>query len=394
MRSIPLGRRPAVIAALPARQRLPEALFIIIAAFAAVMIGACLSPADAESEKTSPQMCSHRLHINWKGRLFDVPCCRSRALGDGHQTATRAVIVIQSSVLNAGDCFRWMRDAAVVAKAQHTTLFFAVQFPVFKDIAAHRLHDNVPVWEDGDWALGGDSLKLPGIRAAQISSFDVVDELIKSFYDRSKFPRLHHVVIAGQSAGGQFANRYAVTNGIHEESAAKGLRMRYVVMNPSHYLYLDRKRPSPVDGVMKVPNDRTVEVLNSLLPADERHDPGSVNCRRYNDYPKGLQNLWRYAVRRRPDDIRNQYKKRDVRYLVGELDNTRSVEGLSKHCSSDLQGLERRTRANLYWAHLKNIFGDDIAKYQRIVVVPGLGHGSENMFKHPKGGIEHVFDVR
>ncbi len=349
----------------------------------------------ADSNKTSPQMCEKRFNVRAGSQRFSIPYCRSRALSDGHSTATRAVIVIQSSSLNASDVYQWMWEAAGRANSQSKTVVFAPQFPVKKDIAAHNLEDNVPVWEDWEWAVGGNSLRLSGARSTQISSFDVIDQLIRAFYDRGKFPRLRHVVVVGQSAGGQFVNRYAITNGIHEEAKKKGLSMRYVAMNASHYLYLDKKRPSPVDGKLRVPNANFIRAINHQLPAGETpHDPEGANCRNYNDYPKGLDNLWSYPARRSIRTIKRNYRRRDARYLIGALDNNRNDAGLSKKCSSDVQGLTRLTRAHLYWAHLKDVYGNMIRRYQKLVKVPGIGHGSRNMFNHPLGGLKHIFDHR
>lgn len=347
----------------------------------------------AGSEKTSPQMCEKRFNVRVGSQRFAIPYCRSRALSDGHSTATRAVIVIQSSSLNTSDVYQWMWEAAERANCQNNTVVFAPQFPVKKDIAAHNLENNVPVWDDWAWAVGANSLKLSGARATQISSFEVIDQLIKAFYDRGKFPRLRHVVVVGQSAGGQFANRYAITNGIHEEAKRKGLYIRYIAMNASHYLYLDNKRPSAVDGKLIVPNANFIRAINHHLPAGETpYDPECEECRNYNNYPKGLDNLWSYPARRSVNTIKRNYKTRDTRYLIGALDTDRNDEGLSKNCSSDVQGLIRLTRAHLYWAHLKDVYGNDVTRYQQIVKVPGIGHGSRDMFKHPLGGLKHIFD--
>lgn len=362
-----------------------------------LLLGAYFS-LHAESEKTSPNMCEKRFNVRAGSQQFAIPYCRSRALSDGHRTATRAVIVIQSSSLNASDVYQWMWEAAERANSQSNTVVFAPQFPVKKDITAHDLENNVPVWDDWAWAVGANSLKLSGARATQISSFEVIDQLIKAFYDRQKFPRLRHIIVVGQSAGGQFVNRYAITNGIHEEAKRKGLNIRYVAMNPSHYLYLNNKRPFPpfpVNTQFVVLNAAYIREINKFLPAGETaYDPDCENCRNYNHYPKGLDDLWSYPARRSIDAIKRNYKTRDVRYLIGALDTDRNDEGLSKNCSSDVQGLIRLTRAELYWAHLKNVYGNDITRYQRLVIVPGIGHGSENMFKHPKGGLEHIFDYR
>jgi hypothetical protein len=346
-------------------------------------------------EKTSPQMCEKRFNVRVGSQRFAIPYCRSRALSDGHSTATRAVIVIQSSSLNASDVYQWMWEAAGRANSQSSTVVFAPQFPVKKDIAAHNLENNVPVWDDWAWAVGANSLKLSGARSTQISSFEVIDQLIKAFYDRGKFPRLRQIVVVGQSAGGQFANRYAITNGIHEEAKRKGLQMRYVAMNASHYLYLDNKRPSPISGRFIVVNANFIHAINERIPDSETpHDAASGNCQNYNNYPKGLDNLWSYPARRSISTIKRNYKTRDVRYLIGALDTDRNDAGLSKNCSSDVQGLIRLTRAHLYWAHLKDVYGNTITRYQKLVKVPGIGHGSRNMFKHPLGGLKHIFDYR
>jgi len=349
----------------------------------------------ADSNKTSPQMCEKRFNVRAGSQRFAIPYCRSRALSDGHSTATRAVIVIQSSSLNASDVYQWMWEAAERANCQSKTVVFAPQFPVSEDIAAYNLEDNVPVWDDWEWAVGGNSLRLSGARSTQISSFEVIDQLIRAFYDRRKFPRLKHVIVVGQSAGGQFANRYAITNGIHEEAKSRGLAMRYVVMNSSHYLYLDNKRPSPISGRFVEVNANFIQSVNHGLPAGETpHNPNSSSCRNYNNYPKGLDNLWSYPARRSVSTIKRNYKTRDTRYLIAALDNDRNDASLSKNCSSDVQGLTRLTRAHIYWAHLKDVYGDSITRYQKIVEVPGIGHGSRNMFKHPLGGLKHIFDYR
>jgi hypothetical protein len=140
----------------------------------AVLLGTPVS-LNAESEKTSPQMCEKRMNVSVGSQQFAIPYCRSRALSDGHSTALRAVIVIQSSSLNTGDCYQWMWETVGRANKQNITVVYAPQFPVYKDIAAHNLQNNVPVWEDSEWAVGGDSLKLSGARATQISSFEVID---------------------------------------------------------------------------------------------------------------------------------------------------------------------------------------------------------------------------
>ena len=67
------------------------------------------------------------------------------------------------------------------------------------------------------YACGGDSWKSGGNAKShpEISSFDFMDEIVRRLADKKTFPNLASVVIAGHSAGGQFANRYSMANKIH-----------------------------------------------------------------------------------------------------------------------------------------------------------------------------------
>src|SRR5262249_51528255 len=56
---------------------------------------------------------------------------------------------------------------------------------------------------------------------------------------REAFPNLKLIVVTGHSAGGQFTHRYAAAT--HVEKQIR-IPMRYVVANPSTYLYLDETR--------------------------------------------------------------------------------------------------------------------------------------------------------
>ena len=67
----------------------------------------------------------------------------------------------------------------------------------------------------------------------------MIDEVFDRLRDRKRFPNLSQVVLAGHSAGGQFVNRYAAGG---QARANQGVRLKFLVMKPSPYIYLDRKR--------------------------------------------------------------------------------------------------------------------------------------------------------
>jgi trehalose 6-phosphate synthase len=58
------------------------------------------------------------------------------------------------------------------------------------------------------------------------------------------FPDLKTVVLAGHSGGGQLVHRYAVVGKAPAALASAGIHLRYVVANPSSYVYFSDARPA------------------------------------------------------------------------------------------------------------------------------------------------------
>jgi hypothetical protein len=99
------------------------------------------------------------------------------------------------------------------------------------------------------------------------------------------------VVVFGNSAGGQFVNRYAAVGRGPDVLAARGLQVRFVVANPSTYLYFSRERPVPVPDAAHV-----------------------------NDWRYGFDHAPAY-VDVNPGRSLERYLGRDVTIVLGELDN-------------------------------------------------------------------------
>jgi len=74
--------------------------------------------------------------------------------------------------------------------------------------------DNIPFlrwWEEGylthTWRFGADAINV------SISSFDAMDAFVERLaFDKEQFPNLEKIVVTGHSAGGQFAQRWALTS--------------------------------------------------------------------------------------------------------------------------------------------------------------------------------------
>ena len=83
-----------------------------------------------------------------------------------------------------------------------------------------------------DWRGGGDA------NGTKLSSFEVIDRIFKALGDKAKYPFLRRVVLAGFSAGGQFAGRYAA---VGKGFVRSGVCVEYAPMSPSTWLRIDEE---------------------------------------------------------------------------------------------------------------------------------------------------------
>jgi len=81
-----------------------------------------------------------------------------------------------------------------------------------------------------DWRGGGDAAGV------EMSSYDVIDRMFAVFGDVKLYPNLKRVVLLGNSAGGQFAGRYAA---VGKGFVRDGVEVAYMVVAPSTQFRLD-----------------------------------------------------------------------------------------------------------------------------------------------------------
>lgn len=293
---------------------------------------------------------------------------RSHPLGDANPQIRRAVIVVHGSGRTAWSYFNRIVTPAERNGVINNTIILAPHFMNQGD--NHEAADTW--WTQAGWVRGDKSVTLP-----RISSYAVVDEMIEKLTLSGDFPALHEIVVAGHSAGGQFTQRYAAG------SLTVGPDMRYVVANPSSYMYLDQNRL--VGGVWQVPG---------------------VPCP-YNVYKFGpvSRNAYMLQVGSR-DDLRQQFIQREVIYLIGsEEDNCSCNPNTACHtigtsactaanCScnhnnhptdpwlncapeAQAQGINRYERAYNFLAHLDAFYPSHVHDLYEIA---GVGHEGGSMF--------------
>lgn len=300
------------------------------------------------------QRCREKVPL---GGGFHLPVYRSLPLLEGDTLVDRAVIVVHGANRNPDDYFATMIGATQRAGALARTLVVAPHFQTSADGA----DPDEPVWTSGGWKRGDQSNTLP-TDPDGISSYAAVDRILAILGDRLRYPRLARIVVTGHSAGGQYAHRFAA--GSPTEEALPHLRFRYLVANPSTYLYPGPERVGEgEDGGWGIP-DRSL-------------------CPDYNHWHYGLEELNPYAAGPGPDVLRTNLSSRDVVYMVGDRDL--GSDQLDMTCGAMLQGPNRYLRGLGVFAFMESFLPEN---QSRLVVVPGVAHSSSGIYNSPQGQAE------
>src|SRR2546421_6582582 len=174
------------------------------------------------------------------GAVGILPCHASRRL-DAPGPGIERVLVVVHGALRDSD--RYYAHAWTAAGDNRSSAFIvAPQFLASVDIAARTaVPDNTLYWDVEGWK-GGD----PALGPAPISSFTAMDCLLRQVTEPARDADKPPVVIVGNSAGGQYVNRYAAVGRAPDELASRGISVRFIIANPSTYLYFSRDPPVAV----------------------------------------------------------------------------------------------------------------------------------------------------
>lgn len=291
-----------------------------------------------------------RLSIDGPIGHGSLPVRISRDWTTSQPDVERAVVVIHGwhrSGLKVGEI-----AAAFGREAAAHTVVVAPQFLISADVQAHNLTASVLRWGVNDWKSG-----RPALGPSPISAFDAVDAIVARLADRRIFPNLHTIVIAGHSAGGQLVQRYAAV-GHAAAKAGTEIHVRYVVANPSSYLYFGGARPSA-----------TAEA--------------GIPCPTVNRWPYGLEGTLPPYVRVTAAQAEANYVAHDVVYLLGTADVDPHHPELDRSCAAEAQGATRFERGRAYAEALRAREGGHLA--QLIIEVPGVGHSGRAMLTSVQG---------
>ncbi|KAJ8603619.1 hypothetical protein CTAYLR_004859 [Chrysophaeum taylorii] len=284
-------------------------------------------------------------------------------LGDGDD-ARAAVIVFHGALRNGDEYTTYVMNGATNA------LVFGAQVYEFSDEgldASRELwwasNDDDGLDDDsgvGDWHWCGDSTST---LAAQISTCEILDEMVSALLDRARYPNLEVVVVAGHSAGGQIVQRYALWSKMDPDP-----RVRYVVANPSSVTYTSPLRPRPSTSCCD----------NASIASRTSWDfeVFRENCS-YDVYGYGLAGeLPAYCDTSRIAS----YAARRVVYLSGESDVCDRARADCELCTPEDGGLDTSCEAyaqgpcRMFRLHAFAAFVDRDPNNHTLVSVPYVGH--------------------
>ncbi len=281
----------------------------------------------------------------------------------------RALIMVHGTNRNADHYFATATAAAFLAGAIDDTIVIAPHIVSHDRGCTDTLAENEVSYSCGgdSWRSGGTSTSHPNL-----TSFDFMDEILRTLAKKSTFPNLQAIVVAGHSAGGQFVTRYEMANRVHD---TLGVRVSYVVANPSSYAWPAATRALPV-------GDAEPEAAKGAWASDKPHTNftygpyDAATCQNYDRWPLGLENrTGGYTAKMSDEQLKQQLVARPTTYLLSQVD-TLPLGGFDRSCPAMAQGATRRARGEAFVKFVNEQLG---AKHD-VQIVPECGHNDRCVY--------------
>jgi hypothetical protein len=157
--------------------------------------------------------------------------------------------------------------------------------------------------------------------------------------------------------------RYAILGRGDAGLAARGVRVRYVVANPSSYAYFSAERPDGHGGFAPFAN--------------------VAACPHFDRWKFGMHDLPRYAGRAAIANLEQAYVGREITFLLGTADANARDPGMDRGCAAEAQGPYRHARGMAFAAYMQRRHPSGLR--QHVVDVPNVGHSARAMYNAPCG---------
>ncbi|MET2522882.1 hypothetical protein ABXT34_06165 [Ralstonia sp. SM1884_UCD616_TZ26] len=342
-------------------------------AMVALGLSACAGPEPAPPAVAPVQVAAaaggpawQRVHLGSGTVVYDFPVYANHPL-DGDLRGIREVVFVQHGRQRNGNDYYAAGAELLKASGRNPDeiLLIAPNFPGEPD--ADKGFDRMPMWQVDGWLGGFNAVNTP---YTGLSSLQVLDDLIAFVTDPARLPNVRRVTVAGHSGGAQIVHRYAVLNNVDERTRARGVDLRYVVANPSSYLYFTPERPR---GRGFAPYDASA-------------------CPDYDRYKYGMVDMVPYAAGMDGRTLFRRYAQRQVTYLVGSNDNDPGHRVLDKTCGAEAQGPTRLDRARNYLRYERYLAGARKPARHQAHEVISVGHDPARMFGS-RCGAQAVFGL-
>lgn len=294
-----------------------------------------------------------RVRLGTPAQSYDFPVYSNHGLSSDLSEIREVVIIIHGLNRNADEYFDTAQALLKESgRNEKEILVLAPKFPGLTD--QQNELDDLPVWHAQDWAAGLAATKSH--RA--LSAFEVMDDLLLKVTDKVDFPAVTSVNVAGHSAGAQLVQRYAVLNHVDEQIRARSLDLRYIVANPSSFLYFTTQRPS----------EKTFK------------DFAAAQCPAFNQYRYGMDNMSHYETGHSTNGLFKRYAYRNVVYLMGGSDNDPAHKYLDTSCPAMAQGSTRLARAQAYVRYERFLAGRAAKINHLAYEITEVGHNQKKIF--------------
>jgi pimeloyl-ACP methyl ester carboxylesterase len=342
------------VKALAAPRKILILLFALLMAPAISQVRA--ADEGARNHRPVKEIADSRIAVGDRGTL---PLYQSADWSKPLPGINRAVLILHGRLRDADVYFRSAKTAqAAAGDAGKVAIMIVPQFLAGIDIDAYQLPPETLRWTLDGWE-GGEPARGP----TSASSFDALDAILAKLADRTIFPNLKQVVVAGHSGGAQVVQRYAIAGKGEAALTARGIAVRYVVANPSSYAYFDDQRPDP-----------------SI----------AASCPGYNDWKYGMDARPAYLAGPAVSALEQTYVARRVIYLLGTRDTNPNHPALDKTCMAEAEGPYRYARGHAYAAVMQA--RDAGTPHHSLWDVPGVGHDGDRMLTSPCG-LKALFDL-
>jgi len=287
---------------------------------------------------------------------------RTYAVETKNDSITRVFVMIHGAGCDADRYFTTAVAAAFLGDALEDTIVIAPRFAANNSGCKDELAPN-----ETNWPCNGNCWRSGGVatNAAGVTSFDVMDTILRRLARKDVFPNLKTIVVAGHSAGGQYVTRYEMANKVHDSLKVP---VSYVVANPSSYAYLDPSRPALGTG-------NVCGSCASAKAGDVRPYADARDCTTYDDWPYGLKTRAGYTESIGDDQLKKQLAARPTTYLLGEIDIL-PLGGFDSSCPAMAQGPTRRARGEAFAKYVNEKHGAQ----HKVNIVSLCGHNARCMF--------------